>query len=278
LSSLGGKFVDMWAVLRVALALAVYLVAALLSIVVSRRLGSDIKKVEGRASALVQVIGIVANLAVFAVVLALLVFLDRRSISSVGIRFDSKDLMFLLVVALLTFALSLGFVGIIGRLSRPTLRVRRMRIGRRGFFLVAVAGVLLLVVALQEETLFRAYVGLNLSSTGPLAILVITSVIFTAIHFPTNVGSLWQTVGWFVSGLLLGASYLITGSIWIAIGIHFVTDFLNVLVLNIAGRISMYAFEPPLTSAHRGLFRILQTVLTIGLIVLFYGTKLQLVY
>jgi len=209
---------------------------------------------------------------VFGLVVVLLVFLDKRRPSALGIRFDLKDAGFLLSASAAAFGTALVFVAAAARVRQPRVHVRRTGIDGRKAVVLAAASVLLLTVALQEETLFRGYIGVNMAMTSPWVVLLVTSVIFTAIHFPTNVASPWQALGWFVSGLLLGASYLLSGSIWIAVGIHFVTDFLNVLVFNVAGKASMYEFEPPLTPAHRTLFRLLQGVVTVCLLILFYGT------
>lgn len=266
---------DIQAFLRIAIALAVYFAVALVSTVVSRRLGANLKTMEGRASGVVQAIGIVANTVVLGLVLALLIFVDKRHPTAIGLRFDLRDLGFLLTAVIATFTMAVGFVGIIARVQ--PIRIHQSKIEQKKLPLLGVAAALLLVVSLQEEVLFRGYIGLNLSPTSPWVVLIVTSVIFAVIHFPTNAVSLWQAIGWLAGGFLLGACYLLSGSIWIAVGIHLATDFLNVLVFNVAGRVSMYKFEPPLTSAHRTLFRLFQGVVTIGLLLLFYGHGLQII-
>lgn len=77
-------------------------------------------------------------------------------------------------------------------------------------------------------------------------------------------------------GLLLAAAYPASGSIWIAIAVHFVTDFVNVLVFNVAGKGSLYRFEPPLTAEHRALFRVAEGAVTAAVLFAFYGVWFHL--
>lgn len=65
------------------------------------------------------------------------------------------------------------------------------------------------------------------------------------IHFPTNKITAPQIASWSLGAILLAVVYMVSGSIWIAIGVHFITDFTNVVVFNVAGQGSIFRFSEP---------------------------------
>lgn len=82
--------------------------------------------------------------------------------------------------------------------------------------------ILMLLVAVCEEVLFRGYIQRNLQHSLPRWLaLVITSALFSLMH-AGNPGQHWLTLpGIFIGGLLLGINYLYTGNLWFGIGLHF---------------------------------------------------------
>lgn len=89
---------------------------------------------------------------------------------------------------------------------------------------LAVAGAMCAVaVAVAEEVFFRGVVfRLFWIRWGITVALVVSALVFGLVHLINPVASLWGAIAIAVeAGLLLGAVYLATGSLWAAIGLHF---------------------------------------------------------
>lgn len=84
-----------------------------------------------------------------------------------------------------------------------------------------------LVVAVGEETLFRGIVFRMIEERwGTWAALVISALIFGFVHITNQNATVWSSVAIAVeAGLLLGAAYKWSGSLWLPIGIHWAWNF-----------------------------------------------------
>jgi len=97
---------------------------------------------------------------------------------------------------------------------------------------------LFILVALAEEIFFRGYVLRNLmNSYNKYLALVISSVIFSLIHgFNPNIDIIGFT-NIFLSGILLGITYIHTKNLWFPIALHFSWNFFQtVLGFNVSGQ------------------------------------------
>lgn len=85
----------------------------------------------------------------------------------------------------------------------------------------------LVLTALPEELLFRGILfRLVERGLGTVAALVISSLLFGAIHLANPHATLIGALGTAASGgVLLSAAYLLTRNLWLAIGIHWAADF-----------------------------------------------------
>ena len=91
--------------------------------------------------------------------------------------------------------------------------------------------ILMLAVGIGEETLFRGYIQTDLMRKyGNLTALIVTSIIFAAIHIVMLIAgqevSPLSIFNIFLASLAMGYLYVITGSICASIGFHFFQDFL----------------------------------------------------
>lgn len=258
--------------IRIATAVAVYLVIAMLSSWYISRRGGDLKDMEGRSATAVLAIGAIANLVVLAGVLLLMGLWDGRSMGALGLGMDARDAVFAAAAVVLTGGSAIAFLAWLGRSPDLAVEARALPPGSGGRLLV-VAGVML-AVALQEEVLYRGYITLNLMDYGPAVVLVVSTVVFTAIHFLTNRVSPAQVAGWLLGGFVLGWVYLETGSIWVPVALHFAMDMTNVLVFGVAGELSMTRISRPLTDMNRAVYRVAFSVV-IGVALLgVYGLHL----
>lgn len=257
---------------RILAVVAVYLVVALLTSALVSRRGRNLKAMEERSASAVLVIGALANLVVLGVVLLFLVLLDRRPIAALGLGFAGRDALFTIVALLLTLGSAAAFIGLLHRMGRLEAKVKALPEGSLGRLLTLMA--VLFVVALQEEVLYRGYVTLNLMQYGAAVVLLVGTLVFTAIHFPTNRVSPAQVASWLFGGLILGWVYLASGSIWVPVVLHFTIDVTNVLVFGVAGDLALARLSRPLSHMDRVLYRAGHVALTGAVLLGVYGFRL----
>ena len=263
--------------LNICLSLIIYFVIALAASKIVKKTGGNIKEIKSRVSTNILLIGAVSNILILVFVLILLIFLNNRPINSLGINFSSKDLFFSITIA---FIISLSAV-IFNYWLRNKKKFRlEIHLPFQGIheatgFVLGI--IVLLIVAIQEEVLFRGYIILNLLKYGIPAVIIISTLIFAAIHILTNRVSIYQFTGWILGGLIFSIVYLITGSIWVPVIIHFLTDINNMLLFNITGKYSFIIITPPITDKHRAIYKTINLLITLVLLTLFYGTQIRII-
>jgi membrane protease YdiL (CAAX protease family) len=263
--------------IRIFLAVFAYIVIAILASMIVRKVGKDLKEMGSRTSPRVLFVGAITNLCVLVTTILLLLFLDRRPIQSLGILFSNKDLAFATIGAIAIFIFATAFVGLLNWSGRFQVSPNKplKDSNETANFLGGV--IVLLIVALQEEVLYRGYITLNLLSFGPVVVIVVSTIIFAAIHLLTNRGSLYQILSWLVSGAVFSYVYLISGSIWVPVVLHFATDLTNLLIFNIVGQFSLFKISPPVTARPLATFRVASVMVLVGILLAFYGATIRLV-
>ena len=96
---------------------------------------------------------------------------------------------------------------------------------------------LFIAVSIAEETYVRGYVLKNLlKSLNPIISLIISSAIFSLLHFfNPNVNYIALTE-LFIAGILLGISYVYTKNLWFPIALHLSWNFFQVMFgFNVSG-------------------------------------------
>ena len=263
--------------IRIFIAVFAYIVIALLASTIIRKTGKNLKEMKSRTSPKVLFIGAVANLCVLGTTLLFLLFLNKQPISSLGILFSNKDLAFTAIGSITILILAAAFVGLLKQSGR--FQVSPSKPFKNLSETVNLFGgvIVLLIVALQEEVLYRGYITLNLISFGPVVVIIASTIIFTAIHLLTNRVSFYQILSWLIGGAIFSYVYLITGSIWVPVVLHFTTDLTNMLVFNIAGQFSLFEISPSITARPLASFRVATALILIGVLVALFGTAIRLV-
>jgi len=98
------------------------------------------------------------------------------------------------------------------------------------------------LVAINEELLCRGYIqGLLRLKTGPTLAIMITSLLFTALHLMNDsvLDSPFPLINLFLAGVLLGVSREVTGGLWVPIGIHFTWNYFqgNIYGFEVSGNV-----------------------------------------
>ncbi len=153
-------------------------------------------------------------------------YVDRLRLSDYGLRWNAGALPTLL----LGIAISVAVVVPLS-LALDSLGLLRPSEGRPdglsiGLFIVFALAQAFLLQGIPEEVIFRGYLTTTLRNRGPVAAVWISAIVFGILHLISQGGqqSLLEHVlylAWpFGFGLAAGALCLVTGSVWVAIGIH----------------------------------------------------------
>ncbi len=71
-------------------------------------------------------------------------------------------------------------------------------------------------------------------------------------------------------------AYLITGTIWVPVVLHFATDMINVLIFDILGESSIFEITPSLTAGHRAGYRVVYALALVIALLVFFGPSLSI--
>lgn len=256
---------------HILLALSAYFAAAVLASVVVRKIGGDLKSMAGRSSPRILLIGAVANLGVLMIVLLLLTLVDGLPISALGLTLTSTNLIGALLGTVTTIGLALVFVGWLNQSGKIQIKRQALTLNRARLANLSLGWLVLFIVVLQEEVLYRGYVMVNLRAMSAAAQLLISTAIFVLVHFLTNKVNRFQVISWVVSGLVLGAAYLLSGSLWVPIVLHYATDLTNVMIFNIAGQSPLFAIAPALSEKQRAIYRSVYGIAIAAILMLLFS-------
>ena len=167
-----------------------------------------------------------------ALVLLILFFAwrNRESLSLIGWRFRGMEFVWGLLLFLPFLFLTIGVEAMfhLMGLGGPPRTIPSFLIPRTASD-IALAVVLVIIVAIAEETIFRGYLLLRLRNLGAsIAVaLIISSTIFALGHGYEGASGM-ATVG--VMGFLFGLIYLWRGSLIAPIVMHFLQDFIGLII------------------------------------------------
>lgn len=174
----------------------------------------------------------------------LLRYVEHRPFSDLGLSWKGrgKDILYGLWVAVLLYAfgfglsLALGVVQVTGFHVYPNELVCSF-----GFFLL---------VAFYEEILVRGYILGRLLRTrlNPFLSLLISAVLFAALHLLNPNVTFLPMLNLVLAGLLLGVSYLYTRNLWFPISLHLFWNWIQGPVLGYG--VSGQSFFPSLFSLY----------------------------
>jgi len=174
---------------------------------------------------------------------------DRRPLNSVGFQIDARaGLQF--AAGLLLGAALIGAVFLV-EAGAGWLRIGRVLPFPRSLVHAAVWLIALLPAAAAEEVMLRGYTFQALAEQwGGAAAALITAILFAALH-GINPHAGWGSFGGIlVSGILFGAAVLVTGRLWLPIGLHVAWNLLEGPVLGFP--VSGMAFPGDITPVLTG--------------------------
>lgn len=148
---------------------------------------------------------------------------QRKTLEEIGISLRGAAPLILqgALIGIVMTGMIVGVMMLMGWYQILDVDVDTLAIGRAliAFFLVA----------LFEELLFRGVLFWQLDNMfGSWLALLITSAFFGATHLGNANATLWTALAVAVGGgLSLGAAYLMTRNVWVAVGLHWMWNFLQ---------------------------------------------------
>jgi uncharacterized protein len=172
----------------------------------------------------------------FLLVFACRRFIDRRSFESLGFHPQHFYPDAVIGFALGTFLVSSGALVMY---YMSSLKWTDVVYNPRDFFFSLV---LLTMIAVSEELIFRGYVLRNLmKSFNKWTALFLSALLFSIVHY-SNLGiPALGVVNTFLGGLVLGIAFIVTRSLWLPIFFHLSWNFIQGPVLGF--RVSGLSFE-----------------------------------
>ena len=144
---------------------------------------------------------------------------EKRKAADLPMRWLAGDTALGFGIGLLYFVLVTGCIALLGA-------YKVNGIGNDWEALIR-ALFMFLVVAVGEEVLFRGIVFRMIDERwGTVAALIVSALIFGFVHITNENATVWSSVAIAVeAGLLLGAAYKWSGTLWLPIGIHWSWNF-----------------------------------------------------
>lgn len=159
-------------------------------------------------------------------------YVFKDSIIDLGFRTGGFSKQFV-AATFLVFITIIGMFGLLVAIDEVSIRTINFN-----YYEFLKSSLLFLFVALVEELLFRGYIQHYLmQSMNKYLALVITSLVFTAVHL-MNPNTTWMGImSIFVCGFVMGLTYIHTKSLWFPIVFHFWWNFIQVhLGFNVSGK------------------------------------------
>ena len=168
---------------------------------------------------------------IFLLLWILMKFVDKEPFINLGFSLKGKanDIILGMSLGLLLMAVGYTILILLGEIKFVSFNYDLKSI--------VLLFLLFIVVSVVEETYVRGYVLKNLlKSFNPIISLIISSAIFSLLHFfNPNVNYIALTE-LFIAGILLGISYVYTKNLWFPIALHLSWNFFQVMFgFNVSG-------------------------------------------
>jgi membrane protease YdiL (CAAX protease family) len=168
---------------------------------------------------------------IFFLLWILMKFIDKEPFINLGFSIKGKtnDIILGMTLGLLLMAVGYSILILLGEIKFIGFNYDLKSI--------IVLFVLFIGVSVVEETYVRGYVLKNLlKSFNPIVSLIISSAIFSFLHFLNPNVNYIALTELFIAGILLGVSYVYTKNLWFPIALHLSWNFFQVMFgFNVSG-------------------------------------------
>lgn len=173
-----------------------------------------------------------STLGTFLVICLFMKYVDKENFIKLGFHTKNRGKDFIIGFAIGGIIMSLGYLFL---LFFKEINFQKITFDFKDLLFSII---LFFLVATTEEVLLRGYILRNLMlSFNKYVALLLSSIIFAAMHlFNPNI-DLFSTANIFLAGLLLGISYINTKNLWFSIALHFSWNFFQTIFgFNVSGQ------------------------------------------
>jgi membrane protease YdiL (CAAX protease family) len=256
------------AILQILTAMVISIILSVLAMNAIKLTGADLKDMKQRNRTDVLIIASIFNLLFIVAVGLLLKFWNHASIAVLKFSLNKTDIAFLIIALVFSISFALLYIWYLNRKQIIiTHWVKKYFSNIDNIFGYLLGFIVLFIAALQEEILFRGYMAYILVPFGFYYALFISALLFTFWHYLTNKVNFFQTLDWFIGGIMLFLIYWFSGSIWVAAIVHFSRNFINVIIFNISSANAIIAYNKPVPPKFKTIYTITNSIV---LILIFY--------
>ena len=250
-------------VLRVVFVFSSAFLITIITVFAIRLAKIDIKDFSQRIGVKFMSIALAGNLSFIFVVFLFMHFVERKSFLSLGFHFSWFQFLSSLLLFFFTLSLSLLFVLIRYKgKANFHLSLTAFKRSKTEYPSLLLSFFVLFIAALQEEIMFRGYLAFAFHEYSMMTAMILSATIFTVWHFISNKVSLFQTIDWFICGIVLFFVYWESHSIWLVVILHYSRNVSNVLIWNIANNYSFLTFETPPKASDKTIYTMTWALLT----------------
>jgi len=197
---------------------------------------------------------------------------DKVGIKYIGLTVSRKDTLFTVVAFVVTLSICFSFVWILRLLDVVQSSVNSDYLTSPKFYGIVLLSLIgWIFAASHEEFLARGYVMRNLSGLRPIHIILISSLFFMAMHFPTRGINPYQSLSWLLGGLTYGYIYLKSGSLTVSTIVHASHNLINDMALYNISNLSLFRLSDSVSLADKSVYEAVLCVFLLLLTYLFYG-------
>ncbi|MDM8160735.1 type II CAAX endopeptidase family protein [Labilibaculum sp. K2S] len=147
-------------------------------------------------------------------------FIDRKKMIDLGFSFQkrTKDILYGLLAGFIMMGAGSLILYFSGNLTFDSITFNLLGLAQ--------SVVLFILVSINEEIFVRGYLLRNfMGSMNRYAALILSSLIFMALHLMNPNVSIVGLTNIFLAGLLLGIGYIFTKNLWFPLALHFSWNF-----------------------------------------------------
>lgn len=252
------------AILQILAAIVISVILSVLAMKTIKRTGADLKDMKQRSRTDVLLIAALFNLFFIIAVGLLLKLWNHVPISVLHFSLNKTNIAFLIIALIFSIGFATLYIWYLNRkhiiISQRVKNYFRNIDNWSGFLL---GFIVLFIAALQEEILFRGYMAYVLVPFGFYYGLFISALLFTFWHFITNKVRFFQALDWLIGGIMLFLIFWLSGSIWVAAAIHFIRNFLNVVMFDISSGNAIIEYKKHMPSKYKTIYTIVNSIFLI---------------
>lgn len=196
---------------------------------------------------------------------------DKKNPWLLGFGVSKKDLFFSVVAVIVSLFTVLAFIWAMDYLGIVEATYHFVQVFHLDFYrLLGIAMVGWFFAALKEEVLARGYFLANLQKFSLPTAILISALLFMALHFVMGDLDPFKAASWLKGGIVYAYIYVKSGSLTVATIVHAAHNHVNDLVIH-GNDGALVLLSTNITTADKLIYEFVLSVLLLVLTYLFYG-------